>query len=253
MPALAGKHALVTGGGSGIGAAIARGLAGEGARLSLAGRRREPLEAVAADLPEATAIQTDVTDEASVTDALRAAEDAFGPVDILIANAGAAKSASFQKTALADWQAALSVNLTGAFLCAKAAMPAMIGRGWGRMIFIASTAGLKGYPFVAAYCAAKHGLVGMTRALALELAPTGVTANALCPGYTETPLLDDAVAKITDETGRGPEEARKLLLRDNPQGRFIQPEEVAAAALWLCRPGSESVNGQAIALNGGAP
>ncbi len=251
MTTLDGRHALVTGGGTGIGAAVARALAGEGAALTLSGRRREPLEDVAAELPYATAVPADVTDEASVTEMVRQAEAAYGPVDILIANAGAAESAPFAKTSLDQWQRMLAVNMTGAFLSARAVLPGMSERGWGRVIFMASTAGLKGYAYVAPYCAAKHGVVGLARALALETARSGVTVNAICPGFTETPLLADSIRIIVENTGRSEEEARQALAATNPQGRFIQPEEVAATALWLCRPGAEAVTGQAISVSGG--
>lgn len=251
MTTLDGRHALVTGGGTGIGAAVARALAGEGAALTLSGRRREPLEDVAAELPYATAVPADVTDEASVAEMVRQAEAAYGPVDILIANAGAAESAPFAKTSLDQWQRMLAVNMTGVFLSTRAVLPGMSERGWGRVIFMASTAGLKGYAYVAPYCAAKHGVVGLARALALETARSGVTVNAICPGFTETPLLADSIRIIVENTGRSEEEARQALAASNPQGRFIQPEEVAATALWLCRPGAEAVTGQAISVSGG--
>lgn len=251
MTTLDGRHALVTGGGTGIGAAVARALAGEGAALTLSGRRREPLEDVAAELPYATAVPADVTDEASVAEMVRQAEAAYGPVDILIANAGAAESVPFAKTSLDQWQRMLAVNMTGVFLSTRAVLPGMSERGWGRVIFMASTAGLKGYAYVAPYCAAKHGVVGLARALALETARSGVTVNAICPGFTETPLLADSIRIIVENTGRSEEEARQALAASNPQGRFIQPEEVAATALWLCRPGAEAVTGQAISVSGG--
>lgn len=251
MTTLDGRHALVTGGGTGIGAAVARALAREGAALTLSGRRREPLEDVAAELPYATAVPADVTDEASVAEMVRQAEAAYGPVDILIANAGAAESVPFAKTSLDQWQRMLAVNMTGVFLSTRAVLPGMSERGWGRVIFMASTAGLKGYAYVAPYCAAKHGVVGLARALALETARSGVTVNAICPGFTETPLLADSIRIIVENTGRSEEEARQALAASNPQGRFIQPEEVAATALWLCRPGAEAVTGQAISVSGG--
>ena len=253
MAVLAGKHALVTGGGTGIGAAIARALGDAGAAVSLAGRRSAPLQEVAARLPKATAIVADVTREADTLAMADAARAANGPIDILIANAGAAESAPFAATDLPRWQRMLDVNLTGAFLSAKAALPDLVrqGTGYGRIVFIASTAGLKGYPYVAAYCAAKHGLVGLARALAAELATGGVTVNAVCPGFTETPLLEASLAGIAAKTGRTRHDAAAELRRFNPQGRFIAPEEVAQTVLWLCTPAACGITGQAISVSGG--
>jgi len=254
MGGLAGRHALVTGGGSGIGAAIARALGAAGAAVTVAGRRKAPLEAVAASLPKGQAAIADVTREADCAAMVAAARAAHGPIDIVIANAGAAESAPFGKTDLAHWQRALGVNLTGSFLTVKAALadltraPGAEGR---RIVFVASTAGLKGYPYVAAYCAAKHGVVGLMHALSVELAAKGITVNAVCPGYTETPLLDAAVDMITGKTGRSVAEARAELAKDNAHGRLIAPEEVAQTVLWLCSPGAASISGQAIAIAGG--
>ena len=253
MGVLDNRHALITGGGTGIGAAIARALASEGAAVSLAGRRKAPLEDVAASLAKATAIIADVTKETDCIAMASAARKAHGPIDIVVANAGAAASAPVEKTDLSRWQSMIDLNLTGAFLTMKAALADVTrdSKGPRRIIFIASTAALKGYPYVAAYCAAKHGVVGLARALSLELQPTGVTVNAVCPGYTDTPLLDAAAEKISAKTGRSAEDARAVFARDNPSGRLVKPEEVASVVLRLCSPSSASVNGQAIEVTGG--
>jgi NAD(P)-dependent dehydrogenase (short-subunit alcohol dehydrogenase family) len=253
MGALDGRHALVTGGGTGIGAAIARSLAEAGAAVSLVGRRPEPLAEVAARLPHAKAITADVTSEAQTQAMVEAARAAHGPIDILVANAGAAESAPVARLELAHWQRMLAVNLTGAFLSAKAALSdlARPEAKASRIVFVASTAGLKGYAYVAAYCAAKHGVVGLARALAVELAPRGVTVNAVCPGYTVTPMLEASLDNIVAKTGRSRSDAAADLARLNPQGRFITPEEVADTVLWLCSPAAQSITGQAISVSGG--
>ena len=244
-------HALITGGGTGIGLAIARELAGRGARLSLVGRTLSKLQAAAASLPGAQAVAADVTDAASIAAAVKTATEKHGPVTILVNNAGAAQPAPFLDTSLALWNDTLNVNLTGAFLCAQGVLPAMQAAKWGRIINIASVAGVTGYAGVSAYVAAKHGLVGLTRALALEFAKSGVTVNALCPGYTETDMAAAAIANVRAKKGVSEDEARALLSARNPQKRLIAPEEVAAAAGWLCGPGSDSINGQSIVIAGG--
>ena len=188
-----------------------------------------------------------MTDEAAVRDAFAQA----GEIHILVNNAGAVTTAPFAKTTPAQFRAMLEVNLTGAFLCSRAVLPAMTAAGFGRIVNIASTAGLKGYAYVSAYCAAKHGLVGLTRALALETARGGITVNAVCPGYTDTNMVRDATAAIAAKTGRSEAEARAALIKDNPLGRLIQPAEVAETVAWLCQSGSGAVTGQAVAVAGG--
>jgi len=245
------RHALVTGGGSGVGKAIALALADAGAEVTICGRRADVLETVAAGNPRIHGIQADVTDEHAMSALYEKAEAARGPFDIVVANAGAAESAPAHKTTLSDWRRTLDVNLTGAFVTVRPALAGMAARKSGRIIFIASVAGLKGYAYVAPYVAAKHGVVGLMRALAAETAKTGVTVNAICPGYVETDMLDQSVSRIVAKTGRSAEEARAFLTATNPQGRLIQPDEVADAVLWLCRDKAGSITGQAISISGG--
>lgn len=244
---IVGKSVLITGGGSGVGADMACRFAEEGARVIITGRRAEALDKVVSRHRAISPFAADVTDEEAVT----ALFEAAGPVDIVIANAGMAESAPLVKTSLDDWNRQIAVNLTGVFLTLRAGLAQMKGRGWGRLITVASTAGLKGYPYVAAYTAAKHGAVGLIRATAQEVARTGVTANALCPGFLDTEMTERSIANISEKTGMSAEEAKARLVENNPQRRLIAPGEVSAAALWLCAPGSESINGQAISINGG--
>jgi NAD(P)-dependent dehydrogenase (short-subunit alcohol dehydrogenase family) len=248
---LSGKHALVTGGGSGIGAAIALALARAGASVTICGRRREPLESTAAQHKNIHSETADVTDADSVGKLFQQARAAGGPFDIVVANAGGAQSAPGEKISPELWHDTLSVNLTGAFYSVQPALAGMRERGFGRIIFIASTAGLKGYAYIAPYVAAKHGVVGLARALALETAKDGITVNAVCPGYTETPLLDNAIRRIVATTKRSEMDARAALAANNPQGRFIKPQEVADVVLWLCADESASITGQAISVSGG--
>lgn len=245
------RHALVTGGGTGIGAAIARQLASDGARVTLIGRRAEPLQAVAAGIAGAFVVTADVTERESVDAAVAAARTAHGAVDILVANAGAAESARFEKHGFDAWRKLMAVNLDALHHCAQAVLPDLQASTSGRLVVIASTAGLKGYGFSVAYSAAKHGAIGFVRALATELAATNVTVNAVCPGFTDTEIVAESVARLVEKTGRTADEARAELAKFNPQGRLIDPQEVADAVAWLCRPGSRSVTGQAIAIAGG--
>jgi 3-hydroxybutyrate dehydrogenase len=250
-PALDGRHAVVTGGGRGIGAAIASALAAAGAKVTVMGRNEPQLRERAATLPIAQAVRCDVTDEAGVAAAFAEATRTFGPPTILVNNAGAAASAPFARTSLELFRGMLEVNLIGTFLCSRAALPGMFEAGFGRIVNVSSIAGLKGAAYVSAYCAAKHGVVGLTRALALETATKGITVNAVCPSYTDTDMARQAIANIAEKTGRSAAEAEAALVQKNPQGRLIRPEEVAATVLWLCAPGTEALTGQAIALAGG--
>ena len=243
---LAGRHALVTGASRGIGAAIARELARLGADLTLVARDAASLGKTADSL-HAKAHAADVTSDADI----QRLAAAIRPVDVLINNAGGAESAPFARTDAALWQRMIDLNLTSVYRMTHTLAPAMAKAGWGRIVNVASTAGLKGYAYVSAYTAAKHGVVGLTRALALELAKSGVTVNAVCPGYTDTPMLEGAIDAIAAKTAKSKDEARASLAAANPMGRLVTPEEVAATVGWLCLPESGSITGQAIAIAGG--
>jgi NAD(P)-dependent dehydrogenase (short-subunit alcohol dehydrogenase family) len=250
----AGHHAVVTGAGSGIGRATAERLAEAGCQVTLIGRHVGRLNESADRIGDlAFAAPADVTDSDMLAAAIEAGRDRFGPVDILINNAGAASSAPFLKTDAEAFRAMLAINLEAPAEATRLVLPGMLTRRWGRIVNVASTAGLKGYGYVSAYVAAKHGLVGLTRALALEVAAKGVTVNAVCPGFTETDLVARSVASIIASTGRNEEEARAALAASNPQGRLITPDEVAQTIVWLCGEGASGVNGAAIPVAGGEP
>lgn len=253
MSALAGQHAVVTGAGRGIGAAIVRTLVDAGASVTLIGRTQRTLDVLAEQLPLNAAFATaaDVTDMTSIYSALGKAREKLGTVSILINNAGQARSAPVDRTDDVLWDQMLNVNLTGAFRCIRAALPDLVKCGSGRIVNVASTAGLIGYPYVAAYCAAKHGVVGLTRSLALELVKKNITVNAVCPGYTDTDIVRESIENVHLRTGRSVEEARAAFVGRNPQGRLVRPDEVANAVLWLCLPSSGSITGQSIAVAGG--
>jgi NAD(P)-dependent dehydrogenase (short-subunit alcohol dehydrogenase family) len=240
-----GKRVLITGGGSGAGENLALGFAAAGAEVVIAGRRLDALQSVAAKAKGIRCVQADVTDEASVKRMFAEA----GAVDIVIANAGAADSAVMAKTSLDQWNAMLAVNLTGVFLTFREGLNQF--QGWGRLVAVASTAGLKGYAKVAPYAAAKHGVIGMCRSLALEVARKPITVNAICPGFLDTPMTEHSVQVIAEKTGKTLAEARAALEGLNPQNRLFQPAEVTAAALFLCGQGSEGINGQTITIAGG--
>lgn len=253
---LAGRHALVTGGGRGIGAAIAMSLGRMGASVSLIGRTRAALDEQKFRIEEAAGVPVfatvgDVTDSDAIGGRIEEAMASLGPVSVLVNNAGAARSAPFARTDHGLWDDMMAINATAAFTCSQAVLPAMREADWGRIVNVSSTAGLRGYNYVSAYCAAKHAVIGLTRALALELSRTAITVNAVCPGFTDTDLLADAVDNITAKTGMDAEAARAELARNNPQGRLIMPEEVAHTVAWLCHPESASITGQSIAVAGG--
>jgi NAD(P)-dependent dehydrogenase (short-subunit alcohol dehydrogenase family) len=257
---LAGAHALVTGGGSGIGAAIAQALASKGARITVVGRRRRPLEDIAALIRSrhdpasglsVLACPADVTSRTDAERAFEAAREVHGPITILVNGAGAAASTPFQRLSADDWREMVAVNLNALFICCQLALPDLLEANNGRIVTIASTAAVKGYAYTAAYCAAKHGALGLMRALAAEFAKSSLTANAVCPGFTDTAIVSEAVASIRRRSGRSEEQARAALEAFNPQQRLIEADEVASAVAWLCLPESRSINGQAIAVAGG--
>lgn len=251
---LAGLHAVVTGASRGIGAVIAASLVAEGVRVSLFGRDRAALGRVAQELggnERARAVTIDVTESESVEKAFQDARSHFGPVQLLVNNAGQAASAKFTDTDEKLWNELFAVNLHGTYLCCRQAVPDMLSAGFGRIVNVASVAGLRGAAYISAYVSSKHAVIGLTRALALEYASRNLTVNAVCPGFVDTDIVKSAIANIVSKTGRSEAEALAALVASNPQRRLIEPREVADTVMWLCRPGSESMTGQSIALAGG--
>jgi len=253
---LAGKHAIVTGASRGIGAAIARELARLGATLTLIAREPKALVETAKRIGKESGARIvgmtcDVSNAKTVKKVFESAYRSHGPIYVLVNNAGQAEGAAFSETSSDLWDRMLAVNLTGTYLCTRQVLPHMLEARAGRIVNIASTAGLKGYSHVTAYCAAKHGVVGLTRALAIETAKQGITVNAVCPGYTDTPMTDANVEKLAASLGRSQEDARQLMTRTIPRGSLITPQEVANAVAWLCSPQASAITGQAIAVAGG--
>ena len=247
---LEGRHALVTGGGTGIGAAAATHLHAAGAKITVTGRRLEPLQDIAARVG-ATAVQCDVTDRARIAAAFDEGRTANGPVEILVINAGIAESAPFHKMTRDSWDRIIATNLTAAFDCAQAAMPDLLASGNGRLVFVASVASLRGVPYAAHYAASKHGLLGLARSLAAEYAKTNLTVNAVCPGYVDTPMTDQSIARVSEITGRSEEQSRSAITNMNASGRLVDPDGIATIILTLCLPQSRDVTGAAITIDGG--
>jgi len=248
---LTNQHVLVTGAGSGVGLAIAKQLNKQGCRLTLCGRNEGPLMELSASLDNTQYITCDVTDRAALDEALDKARQVFGPFSIAIANAGSAEARPFSKISQQDWQQAMGVNLDGCFNTFQATLPDLLGHPEGRLIAIASTAGLRGYKYASAYSAAKHGVIGLVKSLAIELGPKNITVNAICPGFTDTPMLQRSITQIMQVTGADRAKAEHQLLLDNPIGRFIEPKEIADAVVFLCQ--SSASNGVTLRLDGGAP
>jgi NAD(P)-dependent dehydrogenase (short-subunit alcohol dehydrogenase family) len=251
MAALAGRHALVTGGSRGIGRAVAAALTQGGVTVTVLGRDQATLAAAVAQGHASAFVVADVTDAAAVGAGIARAAARHGPVDILIANAGGPESAAFAKADPEQFRRMFELNVMGSVHAIRAVLDGMVARKFGRIVAVASTAGLKGYAYVSAYCAAKHAVVGLVRALALETATTGVTVNAVCPGYTDTDMVRESAARIAAKTGRPAEEAVAAMVRNNPLGRLIRPDEVADAVLFLCSPAAAAITGTALTVAGG--
>jgi 3-hydroxybutyrate dehydrogenase len=252
---LKGRGAVITGGGRGIGRAVARALAERGAAVVVSARTTKEIESVAAELAAeghtAHAVPCDVSDESSVGAMAAAAIERLGSVDILVNNAGIAPSNPVKRVTLEEWNRVLGINVTGTFLCTRAFLPGMLERSWGRIINVASVAGLRGSKYISTYCASKHAQIGFTRAVADEVADKGITVNAICPGYVDTPMTEYSVVQITQKAGVSPQEALEHILATSPQKRLIRPEEIAAVAVMLCSRDGEGNSGQAIAIDQG--
>lgn len=248
---LAGRHVCITGGGKGIGAAAAKVLAANGAKLTLTGRDVSALEATAATLPDAQVIRLDVCDHDTIPKAFELAAQRFGPVSILVNNSGITETAPFLKLTPAMIRNLMDVNLIGAMVCTQAVLPSMIAAGYGRIVNVGSLASVSGSPYLGAYAASKHALLGLTRTLAAETARQGITVNAVCPGYVRTDMVARGLETMMAKTGMSRAEAEAQLANRSPQGRLIEPEEVASTIAWLCLPGAEAVTGQAILISGG--
>jgi len=247
---LEGRHALITGGGTGIGAAAATHLHAAGARISVTGRRREPLDKIAG-MVSGTAVQCDVTDPAQIARAFDEARAANGPIEMLVVNAGIAASAPFHKMTRESWDRIIATNLTAAFECSQAAIGDLLKSENGRLVFVASVASLRGVPYAAHYAASKHGLLGLMRSLAAEYAKTNLTVNAVCPGYVDTPMTDQSIARVSEITGRSEDQSRSAITNMNASGRLVDPDGIATMILTLCLPQSRDVNGAAVTIDGG--
>ena len=244
------RHALITGGGTGIGAAAATHLHAAGAKITVTGRRLEPLQHIAG-IVGGTALHCDVTNRDQIGTAFEAARAANGPIEMLIVNAGIAESAPFHKMTRESWDRIIATNLTAAFDCAQAALPDLLESENGRLVFVASVASLRGVPYAAHYAASKHGLLGLMRSLAAEYAKTNLTVNAVCPGYVDTPMTDQSVARVSEITGRSDDDARSAITNMNASGRLVHPDGIGTMILTLCLPQSRDVNGAAVTIDGG--